>query len=105
MTSRTPFPGSASYGYERPAAGKSASEKTADVSAALSASYQTVLEKDFPRILTTIQSMWGYPELNRYFRTLTLDNRGDREGFPKEAWEEIFTLLYLHQIIVPEPLY
>jgi uncharacterized protein YqgV (UPF0045/DUF77 family) len=67
--------------------------------------YQTVLEKDFPRILTAIQSMWGYPELNRYFHTLTLDNRGDRDGLPKEAWDEIFTLLYLHQIIVPEPLY
>jgi hypothetical protein len=67
--------------------------------------FQTALEKDFPRILTTIQSMWGYPELNNYFRKLTLDSRGDREGFPKEVWEEIFTLLYLHQMIVPEPLY
>lgn len=66
--------------------------------------YQTVLEKDFPRILVAIQSMWGYPELNTYFRKLTLDNRGDREGFPKEVWEEIFTLLYLHQMIVPESL-
>jgi hypothetical protein len=66
--------------------------------------YQTALEKDFPRILVAIQSMWGYPELNTYFRKLTLDNRGDREGFPKEVWEEIFTLLYLHQMIVPEPL-
>ncbi len=64
--------------------------------------YQTALEKDFPRILTAIQNMWGYPELNAYFRKLTLDNRGDREGFPKEVWEEIFTLLYVHQLIVPE---
>jgi len=67
--------------------------------------YQTALEKDFPRILAAIQSLWGYPELNSYFRKLTLDSRGDREGFPKEVWEEIFTLLYLHQIIVPEPLF
>jgi hypothetical protein len=67
--------------------------------------YQTALEKDFPRILVAVQAMWGYPELNTYFRKLTLDNRGDREGFPKEAWEEIFTLLYLHQAIVPEPLF
>ncbi|OGB24174.1 MAG: hypothetical protein A3I66_11195 [Burkholderiales bacterium RIFCSPLOWO2_02_FULL_57_36] len=63
------------------------------------------MEKDFPRILAAIQSLWGYPELNSYFRKLTLDSRGDREGFPKEVWEEIFTLLYLHQIIVPEPLF
>jgi hypothetical protein len=67
--------------------------------------FQTALEKDFPRILAAIQSMWGYPELNNYFRKLTLDSRGDREGFPKEVWEEIFTLLYLHQMIVPESLY
>lgn len=67
--------------------------------------YQTALEKDFPRILVAVQAMWGYPELNIYFRKLTLDSRGDRGGFPKEVWEEIFALLYLHQVIVPEPLF
>jgi hypothetical protein len=66
--------------------------------------YPSVLEKDFPRILASVQTMWGYQELNLYFRNLTLDNRGDREGFPKEAWDEIFTLLYLHQAIVPGSL-
>ena len=105
MTSGTPFPVSGLFEDKRPATGKPADEKTANVSASSSAPYQTVLEKDCPRILTAIQSMWGYPELNRYFRTLTLDNREDRKGFPKKAWEEIFTLLYLHQMIVPEPLY
>jgi hypothetical protein len=63
--------------------------------------YPSVLEQNFPRILASIQAMWGYQECNVYFKNLTLDNRGDREGFPKEAWEEIFTLLYLHQAIVP----
>jgi hypothetical protein len=66
--------------------------------------YPSVLEKDFPRIMSAVQAMWGYQELNLYFKNLTLDNRGDREGFPKEAWEEIFLLLYLHQAIVPSPL-
>jgi hypothetical protein len=66
--------------------------------------YPSALEKDFPRILASIQAMWGYQELNLYFKNLTLDNRGDREGFPKEAWEEIFLLLYLHQAIVPGTL-
>jgi hypothetical protein len=66
--------------------------------------YPSVLEKDFPRILASVQAMWGYQELNLYFKNLTLDNRGDREGFPKEAWEEIFMLLYLHQAIVPGTL-
>jgi hypothetical protein len=66
--------------------------------------YPSVLEKDFPRIMAAVQAMWGYQELNLYFKNLTLDNRGDREGFPKEAWEEIFMLLYLHQAIVPGTL-
>ena len=66
--------------------------------------YPIILQKDFPRILIAVQAMWGYPELNSYFRKLTLDNRGDRAGFPEEAWDEIFTLLNLHLAIVPEPL-
>lgn len=67
--------------------------------------YPSILENEFPRILQSIQAMWGYQELNVYFRRLTLDDRGDRAGFPKEAWEEIYTLLHLHQAIVPEPLF
>jgi hypothetical protein len=63
------------------------------------------LETDYPRVLQAIQAMWGYPELNEYFRKLTIDDRGGREGFPPEVWDEIHTLLYLHQLIVPEPLF
>lgn len=69
------------------------------------ARYQTALEKDFPRILDAIQAMWGYRELNAYFRKLTIDERGDRAGFPAEVWEDIYMLLYLHQQIVPESLF
>jgi hypothetical protein len=63
---------------------------------------QTVLEARYPHILDAIQTMWGYKELNTYFRRLTLDDRGGRAGFPPEAWEEIHSLQLLHQIIVPE---
>lgn len=66
--------------------------------------YQSTLEKDFPRILETIQAMWGNNELNMYFRKLTMDERDTREGFPPEVWNEIHLLLSLHQEIVPEPL-
>ena len=31
---------------------------------------QSALEKDFPRLVETIQTMWGYPELNAYFAKL-----------------------------------
>lgn len=103
MMRRTPFPAHGS-----PAGGQSSGVQTMPAPAvsaprpAVASQYQTALEKDFPRILTAIQNMWGYPELNAYLRKLTLDNRGDREGFPKEVWEEIFTLLYVHQLLVPE---
>ncbi len=75
------------------------------VPASSSARYQTALEKDFPRVLDAIQAMWGYRELNAYFRKLTIDERGDRAGFPTEVWDDIYMLLYLHQQIVPESLF
>lgn len=59
------------------------------------------LETQFPRILDAIQALWGYPELNTYFNKLIIDDRGDRTGFPAEAWDEIFLLMHIHQRIVP----
>lgn len=67
--------------------------------------YKSDLEVKYPNVLTAIQSMWGYKELNTYFSKLTMDDRGGREGFPPEVWEEIHLLLKLHQEIVPEPLF
>lgn len=67
--------------------------------------YKSDLEMRYPNILTAIQSMWGYRELNTYFTKLTMDDRGGRDGFPAEVWDEIHLLLKLHQEIVPEPLF
>ena len=64
--------------------------------------YKTALETHFPNILETIQTMWGYKELNAYFSRLTMDDRGSREGFPPSVWDEIHTLSNLHHHIVPE---
>lgn len=63
------------------------------------------LEIQFPHILSAIQAMWGFRELNMYFTKLTLDERGNRAGFPSDVWDEIHTLLRLHQELVPEPLF
>jgi hypothetical protein len=63
---------------------------------------QTPLEKLFPQILSAIQAMWGYPELNLYFTKLTIDDRGDRAGFPAEVWEELYLLMALHLAAFPE---
>ena len=65
--------------------------------------YPTALEKRFPHILSAIVAMWGYQELNVYFHKLSVDERGGREGFPLEIWEEINMLLNVHQEIFPAP--
>lgn len=63
------------------------------------------LVKDYPRVYQAIQAMWGFKELNEYFRKLTIDDRGNREGFPPEVWEEIYMLMGIHEIIVPEYMF
>lgn len=62
----------------------------------------TPLEKNFPHILEKIQALWGYPELNAYFLRLTIDDRGDRDGFPTEVWDDLQILMRLHQDLYPE---
>lgn len=69
--------------------------------AAAVALFPTTLTTRFPRILQAIQALCGYPELDVYFRKLTIDDRGNREGFPPDAWDEIFLLMHVHQRIVP----
>ncbi|CAN5469652.1 hypothetical protein BH11PSE11_BH11PSE11_04650 [soil metagenome] len=61
----------------------------------------TTLEKDYPRVIQAITAMWGFPELNLYFDKLTIDERGDREGFPPDVWDDIYTLQNLHHQLVP----
>jgi hypothetical protein len=67
--------------------------------------FQSALETQFPHILSAIQALWGFKELHTYFTKLTLDERGNRAGFPPEVWDDIHTLLRLHQELMPEPLF
>lgn len=69
------------------------------------ASCVSALEAQYPHILSAIQALWGFKELNTYFTKLTIDERGGRAGFAPEVWDEIHTLLRLHQEILPEPLF
>ena len=62
---------------------------------------QTPLEKFFPHILSAIQAMWGYPELNVYLNKITIDTRGDREGFPPEVWDDLYLVMRLHHDVFP----
>jgi hypothetical protein len=92
--------------YQFPVSNKSASSLHArGIRVRAADLYKSDLEMKYPNILTAIQSMWGYKELNTYFSKLTMDDRGGREGFPPEVWDEIHLLLKLHQEIVPEPLF
>ena len=68
---------------------------------ALLETLQTPLERFFPHILNAIQAMWGYRELNIYLTKLTIDNRGGREGFPPEVWEDLYLVMRLHHDVFP----
>ena len=67
--------------------------------------YKSDLEVGFPRVLQAIEALWGYGELNDYFRKLMVDERGDREGFPKQVWEEIDMLQRIHEELFPDKSY
>ena len=64
--------------------------------------FLTPLEKNFPHILEKIQALWGYPEMNYYFLRLTIDERGDREGFPTEVWDDLQILVRIHHDLFPD---
>ncbi len=64
--------------------------------------YRSELEVGFPRVIQAIEALWGFKELNDYFRKLMIDERGDRVGFPPAAWEEIDLLQHIHQELFPD---
>lgn len=70
--------------------------------------YPHVLEARFPHILEKIVRLWNSPEGEAYFADLLQPNgrgggRFDREGFPENAWNEIFQLLQLYKKPRPKP--
>ena len=50
-----------------------------------------------PRVLEMIVASCGSAEFDRYLRTLTLDERGGRQGFCSEVLSEIFTLIQAYE--------
>ncbi|MDI6748030.1 MAG: ankyrin repeat domain-containing protein [Rhodocyclaceae bacterium] len=55
-------------------------------------SYPSHLEKQYDRVLTRIEKLWGKPEVSDYFSELLMDTRGGRKGFPNEVMKEIMML-------------
>lgn len=91
--------------YRFPVSSPPATAAAADQGGNQPAPCVSALEAQYPHILSAIQALWGFKELNTYFAKLTIDERGGRAGFPPDVWDEIHTLLRLHQEVLPEPLF
>lgn len=66
--------------------------------------YPRVLEKKFPHVLEKIVALWNSPDFPAYIADLMQTNghsggRLDRDGFPKDAWQELFKLAKFHSSI------
>jgi tankyrase len=59
--------------------------------------YPHALEERFDRILTKIDELWDRPELQEYFSNLIIDERGGRQGFPRQVLNEILMLRDLRE--------
>ncbi len=62
---------------------------------------RSVLEMRYPGIAHAITLMWGYPEMNEYFRKLWLAD-GNQTPIEPEAMSELMLLAQIHLHIVPE---
>lgn len=70
--------------------------------------YPRVLEERFPHVLERIVHLWNSHDAEAYFADLLQPNgrgggRFDRDGFPENAWNEIFQLLQLYRKPRPKP--
>lgn len=59
--------------------------------------YPRVLEERFPHVLNKIVELWDSPLCQPYFTDLLQQSgrgggRVNRDGFPDDAWQEIFQL-------------
>ena len=66
------------------------------------AQYPSILVKQFPHVLEKIISKWHSPDFSGFMADLLKTNgssggRFDRDGFPNDAWQEIYNLAELHK--------
>ena len=66
------------------------------------AQYPNILVKQFPHVLENIIAKWHSPDFSVFMADLLQTNgrsggRFDRDGFPKDAWQEIYNLAELHK--------
>ncbi len=61
----------------------------------------SIIWEQYPRIGEKISVMWGYVELQNYLSTIILDERGDRQGFPKSVLAALMEVHQRHAKMVP----
>jgi len=60
----------------------------------------SIIWEQYPRIGEKISMMWGYDELQKYLRTIILDERGGRLGFPEPVLAALLEIHRRHAKIV-----
>jgi ankyrin repeat protein len=66
--------------------------------------YPRNLQLGYPRILMELMQLWGTPDFDRRMQELMVNTRHDREGFSKEALEELLFLNKLHDATLEKGL-
>lgn len=59
-------------------------------------SYRSAIENLFPHLTMGLCDCWGKPECLDYLERLLFDARGERQGFPADAYAE---LLFLYTLV------
>jgi hypothetical protein len=62
----------------------------------------SIIWEQFPRIGEKISMMWGYVELQNYLGTVILDERGNRQGFPKPVLAALMEIHQHHAGMIPQ---
>jgi hypothetical protein len=64
-------------------------------------SHLWLIWEQFPRIGEKISMMWGYVELQNYLSAIILDERGNRQGFPKPVLAALMEIHQRHAGMIP----
>ena len=62
----------------------------------------SIIREQFPRIGEKISLMWGYVELQKHLSSIILDERGNRDGFPKPVLDALVEIHRRHAKMVQE---
>jgi hypothetical protein len=90
-------------GERRPAPVEPLAEPTAAWLASLPAAVRpSQLARQFPRIANRVCELWKRPaQCDAYFKTLIMDHRGGRKGFPPAVANELATLAAHYASVYP----